>query len=249
MMERRIWLFWGVLAMSMQAHIVPVFGASFSSAYEAKLGASLADEVKRKTTPVENPVQEYVQRIGGRVAAGSKIASRLWVVREDVGEGPTHEPLWLPGGYIIVPARLILAAANESELAGMLAHAIAHVENGDPMRTLEGSSTVIITLPLVFLKNWTATSSFQRLEFEADRRAVALMAAARYDAEALVAYLSNFVQSEGGPPIGQAPLEPLIQKRIATLRQVISASRATWEYDQVQESLRREMTRDRPGDK
>ena len=45
------------------------------------------------------------------------------IVADDGG----YEPISLPGGFIFVPASTILAARNEAEFAGMLAHAMAHI--------------------------------------------------------------------------------------------------------------------------
>ena len=52
--------------------------------------------------------------------------STFAVIAEDRG-GYTHEPLAYPGGRIFVPAPLILAAGDEAEFAGMLAHAMANL--------------------------------------------------------------------------------------------------------------------------
>ena len=53
---------------------------------------------------------------------------RFTVITADVSENPTHEPAAIPGGSIFVSVDLILAAQDENEFAGMLAHAIGHIE-------------------------------------------------------------------------------------------------------------------------
>jgi predicted Zn-dependent protease len=70
-------------------------------------------------------IEAYLNNIGARLAAESSASGRtltFFVVHD-----PTINAFALPGGYIGVHTGLIQAAENESELAGVLAHEIAHV--------------------------------------------------------------------------------------------------------------------------
>ena len=102
----------------------------YSREKEAVLGAQQAQELQQKTTSLDSAVvRDFVEQIGRSLAAqlpGPSISFTFAVVTNQVG-GPTHEPLSVPGGYIFVPASLILAARNEAECAGMVGHAMAHV--------------------------------------------------------------------------------------------------------------------------
>src|SRR5579864_6226547 len=96
---------------------------------EAALGAQLAQEVRRRTTAIEIPgIQDYIDGIGRKLASqfSPKSLYTFSLIPDDAG-GETHEPLSLPRGYVFVSAGLIRSAANEAEVAGMLAHAMAHV--------------------------------------------------------------------------------------------------------------------------
>ena len=103
---------------------------SFNIEKEAALGAQLALQIRRQTTPLGiNRVDNYVEGLGRQLAAQMPNAPENWnftVIRDPRG-GSLHEPLSLSGGYIFVPAQLIPAAENEAEFAGMLAHSVAHV--------------------------------------------------------------------------------------------------------------------------
>ncbi len=100
---------------------------SHSSSRETALGAQLAAQVRHHTTPLGIiSVDAFVQNLGLLLAAQMPNAPEDWKfeVTKDRQDSSTFEPLSLPGGWIFVPAQLILAAGSEGELAGMLAHAI-----------------------------------------------------------------------------------------------------------------------------
>lgn len=92
---------------------------------EAALGRQLAMEVEQQTKLVDDPViTEYVNRVGQNVVLHSdaKVPFTIKVIDTD-----EVNAFALPGGYFFVNKGLILAAENESELAGVMAHEIAHV--------------------------------------------------------------------------------------------------------------------------
>lgn len=92
---------------------------------EAAIGRQLAMEVEQQSKMVEDPViNEYVNRVGQNLVLHSdaKMPFTIKVIDSD-------EPnaFALPGGYFFVNKGLILMADNESELAGAMAHEIAHI--------------------------------------------------------------------------------------------------------------------------
>lgn len=92
---------------------------------EAALGRQLAMEVEQQTKLVDDPViNEYVNRVGQNLVLHSdaKVPFTIKVIDSD-----EVNAFALPGGYFFVNRGLILAADNESELAGVMAHEIAHV--------------------------------------------------------------------------------------------------------------------------
>ena len=92
---------------------------------EAQIGRQLAMEVEQQSKMVEDPViTEYVNRVGQNIVLHSdaKIPFTIKVIDSD-----EVNAFALPGGYFFVNKGLILAAENESELAGVMAHEIAHV--------------------------------------------------------------------------------------------------------------------------
>lgn len=92
---------------------------------EIALGRQLAMEVEQQAKMVDDPiVTEYVNRVGQNVVLHSdaKVPFTIKVIDSD-----EVNAFALPGGFFFVNKGLILAADNESELAGVMAHEIAHV--------------------------------------------------------------------------------------------------------------------------
>jgi predicted Zn-dependent protease len=96
-----------------------------SQAKEMQIGRELALEVEQSAKMVEDPmVTEYINRVGQNIVLHSdaKIPFTIKVIDSD-----EVNAFALPGGYFFVNKGLILGADNESELAGAMAHEIAHV--------------------------------------------------------------------------------------------------------------------------
>jgi len=98
----------------------------YSLQKEIALGKQLAEEVSRQVKLVDDPlITEPVNRLGQNLARNSdaKVPFTFQVI-----DGPTDVNAFaLPGGYIFVYTALIKMADEEDELAGALAHEIAHV--------------------------------------------------------------------------------------------------------------------------
>ena len=199
---------------------------------ETALGAQLAQDIRQRTTAIENPsVQEYVERVGQKLAAEIPDVNFKYsfsVIADDLG-GETHEPLSLPGGFIFVSAALVRSAASEAELAGMLAHAMVHP-------TLVPVQRQGPTIPLIFVAGWTGyglrqsgglipislLKGLRENELRADTMAVSKMSAADYDPEALASYIARVPEKQFRGSTSQqfAPL-PDRDTRVAAIQQEI----------------------------
>src|SRR5215467_1980636 len=92
---------------------------------EIAMGRQLAAEVERQVKLIDDPtINEYVNRVGQNIVRNSdaKVPFTIKVVESD-----EINAFALPGGFFYVNSGLILAADDESELAGVMAHEIAHV--------------------------------------------------------------------------------------------------------------------------
>jgi predicted Zn-dependent protease len=97
----------------------------YSLEKEIGLGKQLAQEVERQAKIIDDPiVAEYVNRIGQNLVRNSDAKVPFTIKVLDTEEVNAFA---LPGGFFFVNSGLILKAESEAELAGVMAHEIAHV--------------------------------------------------------------------------------------------------------------------------
>jgi predicted Zn-dependent protease len=238
----RIWLV-AVLALPVVAQDRPTGqGVNFYSLEkEAALGRQLAAEAARHTKPLDSAVaRDYANEVGQRLAAkvSGPAFTYTFAVIADGADNTTHEPLALPGGYIFVGASLFLAAQDEAEFAGMLAHSIAHIaaRHASRQATL-GQLTNMSTVPLIYMGGGAGQAidnnrmvsipmgllRFRREnELEADRLAAETMAGAGFDPAALARYIGRVQPEEGARPWVFSPL-PTRRQRIGSLDDAVRA--------------------------
>jgi beta-barrel assembly-enhancing protease len=126
----------------------------YSLEKEMAIGKQLATEVEKQAKIITDPtVSEYVNRLGQNLVRNSdaKVPFTIKVI-----DGEEVNAFALPGGYFFVYSGLILRADNEAELAGVMAHEIAHVaaRHGTRQAT-RGEIAQLSTIPLIFLGGWT----------------------------------------------------------------------------------------------
>jgi predicted Zn-dependent protease len=117
---------------------------------EIAMGRQLAAEIERQVKLIDDPtINEYVNRVGQNLVRNSdaKVPFTIKVVESD-----EINAFALPGGFFYVNTGLILAADDESELAGVMAHEIAHVAARHG--TEQASKAELInfaSIPLIFM--------------------------------------------------------------------------------------------------
>ena len=102
---------------------------------EAQLGRSIMRQIRASGTVVEDPqINEYISEIGHRIASHINESERdftFFVIDDD-----SINAFALPGGYIGIHSGLLKATRSEDELAGVIAHEIAHVTQRHIARAL-----------------------------------------------------------------------------------------------------------------
>ena len=138
----------------------------YSIEREIALGKGLAQEVERSAKLIDDPViTEYVNRVGQNLVRNSdaKVPFTIKVIDSD-----QVNAFALPGGFFYVNSGLILRADSEAELAGVMAHEIAHVaaRHGTKNAT-KGEIAQLATIPLIMLGpgGWAGYGLYEGLNF------------------------------------------------------------------------------------
>jgi predicted Zn-dependent protease len=168
----------------------------FSIETDIKIGRMYAAQIEPGMKMVQDPVvNEYVNRIGQNLVRNSdaKFPFTIKVVEAD-----DLNAMALPGGFLYVNSGLILAADDEAELAGVMAHEIAHAALRHATRqmtrarlveilSLPVAVTVPVAGPVLRIGAPLAFLRFSRaFEAEADYFGIQYMYKAGYDPSALI---------------------------------------------------------------
>jgi len=122
----------------------------YSTETDIKVGKMYAQQIEQSMKFITDPVvTEYVNRIGQNLVRNSDATVPFTIKVVDSDE---INAMALPGGFFYVNSGLILAADNEAELAGVMAHEIAHValRHGTRGQTRADIAN-IMSIPLIFV--------------------------------------------------------------------------------------------------
>ena len=213
----------------------------FTPEQDVELGDASAEEIARQVTLLRDErVNAYVQRLGEKVAAGAP--GYRFPYRFVVVVSPEVNAFALPGGYVFVNTGAIEAAHSEGELAGILAHEVAHValRHG----TNQASKAYVAKAGLNILDALAggraarlcqtarayARTLFLRFnrdaEEQADLEGARLMAAAGYDPRDMASFFETLEERGGGQREPEAQDDhPDPASRVAAIEEVLPALR------------------------
>jgi len=215
----------------------------YSLERDIALGKQLSQEVEKSAKFIDDPVViEYVNRVGQNLVRNSdaQVPFTIKVIDSDVVNA-----FALPGGFFYVNSGLILHADEESELAGVMAHEIAHVCARHGTREQTKSTIVqLASIPaMIFIPySWAGYAIYQGMNFaipltflkfsrgdeaEADYLGLQYMYKAGYDPNSFVSFFEKVQSDEKKEPgtipkvFSTHPPTPdrieAIQKEIATI--------------------------------
>ena len=189
-------------------------GDWYSLETEIKIGKQYAMQVDNSVKMVTDPVvNEYVNRIGQNLVRNSDAQVPFTIKVIDSDEVNAFA---LPGGFFYVNSGLILAADEEAELAGVMAHEISHVCARHAMRQMTRANWANIgTIPLIFVGGGIGYAiyeaaglglpltfmKFQRnFEAEADYLGLQYMYKTGYDPQAFISFFEKIQAKEKKKP-------------------------------------------------
>jgi predicted Zn-dependent protease len=213
---------------------------------EARIGAAIMRRINASGTVIKDPqVVEYVNEIGHRVAAHANNGDYEFTFF--VVDDPSINAFALPGGYIGVHTGLLEATRNEDELAGVLAHEIAHVTQRHIARAVTANKRQSLLSTAVMLGAMIAGAlggldgdamqgvigvaqgasaqaqiNFTRSnEHEADRIGMSALADAGFNPDGMASFF-EVISRSGGPASARVPeflrTHPVSSSRIAEAR-------------------------------
>lgn len=210
----------------------------YSIEREIAMGKQLAQQVQQQAKMIDDPViSEYVNRLGQNLVRNSdaKVPFTIKVI-----DSEEVNAFALPGGFFFVNSGLILKADTEAELAGVMAHEIAHVaaRHGTRQAT-RGQIAGLATIPLIFMGGWTGYGIYQAasvmvpvtflhfsraFESEADMLGLQYMYKCGYDPTAFVDFFEKIETLEKKKPGTMSKVfstHPLTEDRIKAVQKDI----------------------------
>ncbi len=189
-------------------------GDWYSLETEIRMGKQYAMQVENSVKLVQDPVvNEYINRIGQNLVRNSDAQVPFTIKVIDSDEVNAFA---LPGGFFYVNSGLILAADEEAELAGVMAHEISHVAARHGMRQMTRANIAqIATIPLIFVGGGIGYGiyeaaglglpltfmKFQRnFEAEADYLGLQYMYKTGYDPQAFISFFEKIQAKEKKKP-------------------------------------------------
>ncbi len=251
-------------------------GNWYSTDWEIRTGKQYSMEIEKQSHLVTDPViVEYVNRVGQNIVKNSDCKVPFTIKVLDADE---INAMALPGGYFYVNSGLILAADEESELAGVMAHETAHVCAHHAAREMTRMNYMQIgSVPLMIFAqtSWTMYGIYEasqlavpltflqfsrNFEGEADYLGLQYMYKAGYDPQAFVAFFEKIDALEKHKPgaVSKAFSDhPQTPDRIARSEEEIATIMparpdyvvTTSEFDDVKARLARIQNKRKIGDK
>lgn len=189
-------------------------GNWYSIEKEVSIGKQYAAQVEQSAKLISDPVvTEYVNRIGQNLVRHSdaKVPFTIKVIDDD-----QINAFALPGGFFYVNTGTILAADDESELAGVMAHEIAHVCARHAMRQMTRANWAnFATIPLIFVGGGIGYAAYEAagigipltfmkfsrgFEAQADYLGTQYLYASGYDPQAMVDFFEKIEATEKKKP-------------------------------------------------
>ncbi len=183
---------------------------------EAEYGRQVLNMIREYDLLITDPlVRDYIYHLGFRLAAHSDKPTQAF--NFNVINEPSINAFAVPGGYIFIHSGLFLMSDTESELAGVLAHEIAHITQRHSSRTLANMTKVSVPILLgmvgaliaargngnasqaiiasgMGLQQQMAINFTREHEHEADRLGIRILAKSELDPQGMAAFFGKMLR-------------------------------------------------------
>ncbi len=203
--------------------------AMISTSEEYRIGRQIVRGLRQAGRVMEDPLlDDYIEGLGHKLVVHAHDGEHrftFFMVRDNA-----INAFALPGGFIGVNAGLMLATENESELAGVMSHEVAHVTQRHVVRRAQSTqrtsmvtTAALIAALLVGVTTGASPDAMQAMimvtqgaalqqqinytranEYEADRVGIGYLAAAGYEPEAMADFFET-MNSMSGMSSAHAP--------------------------------------------
>jgi beta-barrel assembly-enhancing protease len=256
---------------------LPDIGSPASSSLtindEYRIGLQVVRQLRDQGQIIEDPeATEYLQALGSRIVAQASTENaqrfQFFFVRDD-----TINAFALPGGFIGVNYGLVLATRNEAQLAGVLAHEIAHVTQRHIARRVhtqgrQSIATMAAILAAILVGAATGSSDAalggismaqgaamqQQINFtranenEADRVGMGFLAAAGFDPYGMPDFFETMGRRDSLQATSRNALPEILQSHPVTTNRIAESRARAAQYKDVKpsaESVSYSLTRER----
>lgn len=262
-MLKFFWIFFLILgwASSLAAAPLPELGepsrAIFSYRKEAAIGQEVLGALYQQAPILDDPeVMAYLGRLGKKLLSARGVDSadfRFFAIAD-----PTLNASAFPGGIVVVHTGLIAATRNESELAGVIAHELAHVLQGHIARmvalaeqhripemvgaalgmiaAIATQSNPMVAMAIPGLLAAQRMAYQKQEEAEADRVGLEILKDAGFDPFAMASFFNRLEEERRLSHVPAEPYfttHPLTRDRIADMENRLTHAR----WRQVEDSL------------
>jgi len=201
---------------------------------EWEMGREIERDINRQVPLVNDAtIQRYVQEMGQRIVAQTPMANRSW--RFHVVQDGAINAFNAPGGLVYIYSGLIATADNASELAGVMAHEVAHgtarhgTQRLSQVYGLNVAAAILLgtdpglaqQIAAQIVAGGTVAAFSRGMEREADQLGVRYMTAAGYNPEGMATLLEKLIQERQRSPGAVEQFfstHPLTEDRIRDVR-------------------------------
>lgn len=247
-LERRFRIGWVLLALILA---LPLIGigvfllnsdrvadwavSRISTDYEAKLGGLVLAQTRLQMKIIDRgPAVDAVRAIGSRLTGGSVHRYRWFVA-----ERPDVNAFAAPGGVVVVFSGLIRSAGSAEELAGVLAHEVAHAELRHSLRGMIKSLGLraLVSLLIGDVSGTVFADAATRLtelrfsreaELQADNDGLRRLAEARIDPNGMLRFYEKLAAEQRLSPPPILSTHPATGERLDLLRNQIAGLKQGW---------------------